>query len=410
MRADLRLLGDDHAPSGDRGAQRLARALGVTRIARLTGLDRTGVEVASAVRPDGHVLQVTNGKGARFEEAARGALHEAAELWAAERPTLVMNHGASAREVAAHCAPEVLVLSHEDLFGPEAALAPRTRCAWVHARTLADGRPALVPADAVHCLPAGGPLHPAWSRWTSNGMGAHPDRAAALLHALLEAVERDRLARALPEGFTEEEVEARLLEPTTLAAAAPRTAALRAALVARGFRVHLLDVSPRAPAPLRLRGRPRRPLRSGWTASSDTLDLGLPVAAAILLDEEGGGVPVAAGYACRLSRDAALAAALLEAAQSRATEIHGAREDVAFGDRGAAQPLAGLLDATRPRRPAAALPEVRATSPAEAVRGVVRRLRRAGHDRAVAADLDAPAGLHVVKVLVPGLLVSELLL
>jgi ribosomal protein S12 methylthiotransferase accessory factor len=414
VRADLRLLGDDHGRSGDPGARGLARALGVTRIARLTGLDRTGVEVASAVRPDGHVLQVTNGKGARFEEAARGALHEAAELWAAERPSLLVHQGASAHEVGARVPADLPVLSHEELFGPEAALAAGARCAWVHARTLVGGRPALVPADAVHCLPAGGPLHPAWSRWTSNGMGAHPHRAAALLHALLEAVERDRLARALPEGFTEEEVEARLLDPATLAAAAPRTAALRAQLAERGFRVHLLDVSfpapTRARAPLRLRGRLRRPLRSGRRASSDPLALGLPVAAAILLDEEGGPVPVAAGYACRLSRDAALAAALLEATQSRATEIHGAREDVAFGDRGAARPLAALLDAVRPRRTAGALPDVRAQAPAEAVRRVVGRLRAAGFDRAVAADLGAPAGLHVVKALVPGFLVSELLL
>ncbi len=65
-------------------------------------------------------------------------------------------------------------------------------------------RPGGVPLDAVHCVaPLLGPSHPGWSRWTSNGMGAHPGRSAALLHALLEAVERDQLARALPEGFTE---------------------------------------------------------------------------------------------------------------------------------------------------------------------------------------------------------------
>ena len=60
----------------------LAEELGVTRVARLTGLDRTGVEVASAVRPGAHVLQVTNGKGPSFEAAMAGALLEAAELWA----------------------------------------------------------------------------------------------------------------------------------------------------------------------------------------------------------------------------------------------------------------------------------------------------------------------------------------
>ena len=51
--------------------RRLSRAIGVTRIARVTGLDRCGVEVACAVRPAGHVLQVSNGKGETFSQAAQ---------------------------------------------------------------------------------------------------------------------------------------------------------------------------------------------------------------------------------------------------------------------------------------------------------------------------------------------------
>jgi ribosomal protein S12 methylthiotransferase accessory factor len=37
------------------------------------------------VRPLGHVLQVSNGKGVTFAQAQASALGEAAELWAAER-------------------------------------------------------------------------------------------------------------------------------------------------------------------------------------------------------------------------------------------------------------------------------------------------------------------------------------
>ncbi|HYO69169.1 MAG TPA: fatty acid-binding protein, partial [Archangium sp.] len=63
---------------------RLAHGLGVTRVARVTGLDRAGVEVAAAVRPGGYVLQVCNGKGLDFQAASAGALLETAELWGAE--------------------------------------------------------------------------------------------------------------------------------------------------------------------------------------------------------------------------------------------------------------------------------------------------------------------------------------
>ncbi len=370
----------------------LARALGVTRVARLTGLDRTGVEVASAIRPGGHVLQVTNGKGLRFEEAAWGALLEAAELWAVEQPAAGDPvPRCSAAELRARAAAGVRVLA------PEGDEPDGLRRAWLPARPL-DGRGlAWVPADAVRCPPAGGPAEPAWGRWTSNGMGAHPRRAAALLHALLEAAERDQLARALPGGFTEGQAARRLIDPATLAGAAARTAALRSSLEARGFRVHLLDLSPSVRAAGRRGGAPA------------PLDLGLPVAAAVIADEEGGPVPAAAGYACRLARDQALLAALLEAAQSRATEIHGAREDVAWGDRGAAAPLAALLARVRARRPAAALPSLRPAGEAAACRQVAGRLLGAGFRDGAAVELPAPGGLRVVKVIVPGLLLSELL-
>jgi ribosomal protein S12 methylthiotransferase accessory factor len=380
------------APLRDRRWGALATAIGVTRLARLTGLDRSGVPVAAAIRPAGHVLQVSNGKGETFARAAAGALLEAAELWASERPRIAA-FGSAAE------------LSGSSRLVPPAALEPGSagseeiRIAWAAARDLATGERLLVPAHAVHCPPAGSAwLGPALVRWTSNGTGAHPEPSAALLHALLEAIERDRVASALPEGFTEREVARRLLDPRSLGAAAPRTAAWAARIAGKGLRVHLLDLSfPSGSG----KGRAARRRREG-------ADLGLPCAAALLVDRGGTAVPVAAGYACRLSRDAALLAALLEAAQSRLTEIHGAREDVARGDRHGAAPLARWCERARPARRASALPRLPAGSPAQGVRAVVARLRRAGLAPA-AVRLDGPPGLHVVRVVVPGLRLSELL-
>jgi ribosomal protein S12 methylthiotransferase accessory factor len=351
-------------------------------MARITGLDRAGVEVACAVRPGGHVLQVSNGKGRSFEHAAAGALLEACELWGAEHPPspLVATAAELAAEVGeAFVAPEALA----PLADPALASA---RIGWYEAAALATGEPLMVPGHALFCPPPGGPsLGPAAVRWTSNAMGAHPDRDAALLHALLEAVERDRLARAFPDGFTPALLRRRLVAPPSLARSAPGTAALVASLAARRFAVHLLDAAPEGDA------------------------IGLPVAAALLVDLDEGPVPVAAGYACRLERDDALTAALLEAAQSRLTEIHGAREDVAVSGRDAALPIAAACARARPTRDARRLPTCRAASPRAGVKLVLSRLRRAGFDLAVAADLPSPEGVHVVKVIVPGLLVSELL-
>jgi ribosomal protein S12 methylthiotransferase accessory factor len=331
-------------------AARLADALGVTRVARVTGLDRTGVEVACAVRPGGHVLQVTNGKGETAAEAARGALCEAAELWAAERVDAAALRG-----------------------GPDGL-------AYVEARDLLTGRPAMVPAAAVHCPPAGGPLlGDPGIRWTTNGMGAHERWEPAALHALLEAVERDQLSRALPEGFTPAAVRARLVARVGLGRDAPRAARLAAGIEARGFDVFFLDASGQ---------------------------IALPVAAALLFDRDRGPVPLAAGYACRLSPDDALAAALLEAAQSRLTDVHGAREDVAPMDPAHVERLRAMCARSRPVRRASAMPRAGAGG----LEVVLGRLRRAGFERAAAIDL-APEGfpLRVAKVLVPGFTVSELL-
>ena len=393
----------------------------MTRVARLTGLDRTGVAVAAAIRPAGHVLQVSNGKGETFGRAVAGALLEAAELWAAERPAV------AAWGAARDLEPSARLLAPADL-GDAGTGSREVRLAWSAARDLQSAEPVLVPAHAVHCPPPGAAwLGPALLPWTSNGMGAHPEASAALLHALLEAIERDRLARALPDGFTEREVARRLVDPRSLADAAPRTARWVERIQKRGFRAYLLDLSalrgdaesgsgsgPFDSAPPagrryaqgdRQRKRPEsRSGKSRWRA----LDLGLPCAAAVLVDAQGGAVPIAAGYACRLSRDAALLAALLEAAQSRLTEIHGAREDVAHGDREAAAPLAGWCAATRPIRRGARMPDVRARTPAAGVRQVLSRMRRARLGGAV-VRLPAPPRVHVVKVLVPGLLLSELL-
>lgn len=368
-------------PNRERPHAALREAMGVTRLARLTGLDRAGVEVVAAVRPGGHVLQVTNGKGETWAAAAAGALAEAAELWSAERPLSLVNGTAEALRARFGARG---VLGPSELAPGEAAPGwERARLAWRAGDDLLGGHPCLVPAHAVHCPPAGAePLGPAVVPWTSNGMGAHPRRDAALLHALLEACERDQLARALPRGLTPGEVRRRLLAPASLARAAPRTAAWAARLAGRGFAVHLLDA---------------------------TADLGLPTAAALLVDLERGPVPVAAGYACRLSRDEALLAALLEAAQSRLTEIHGAREDVVHGEREAGLPLAAWCARARPSRRAAALPDWGTPDPGAAVRRVLSRLAGVGHRRVVVTDLAGPPGLHVVKVLAPTLRRSELL-
>jgi ribosomal protein S12 methylthiotransferase accessory factor len=372
----------------------LRRAFGVTRLARVTGLDRTGVEVACAVRPLGHVLQVCNGKGETFAQAAASALSEAAELWAAERVDSAELEWGSFEELWSLAPGTVWGADEVGSAGPLAApslWSPRTRIAWRVATELFSGDPVRIPAQAVHCPPPGSaPLGPAVVAWSSNGSGAHPDPAEALRHALLEAVERDQLARALPGGWTEEEVARRMIAPASLP---PSVSAWRERLHARDFALHLFDLSPELSSDARKKRR--------------ALDVGLPVAGALLFDTEQGPVPLTAGYACGLSAEGALMGALLEAAQSRLTDIHGAREDVSQAAPEGTDRLRAACAGLRPRRKAEALPRIEKPKGA---RTVLERLAGVGHNRAAALELaPASSGLSVVKVVVPGLWVSELL-
>lgn len=348
----------------------LERRIGVTRVARITGLDRTGVEVACAVRPLGHVLQVSNGKGWTFATAGAGALAEAAELWAAEQVDAVALRYAARAEMVERYGEDAVwdasALGSAGGLTAPALWSQETRIAWRAAESLEGSRRVWIPAQAIHCPPASGPpLGPAVVRWSSNGMGAHRSRAAAVEHGLLEALERDRVARALPQGLTEAALRRRMLAQETLPDPLRRRVAR---LSRRGFAVYFLGLG----------GAP-------------------PCAACLLLDREGGPVGLTAGYACRREPEAALEAALLEAAQSRLTDIHGAREDVVPADPSHVAALGRWL--TR-------APARRRFSSWRPFRGPLARLFR----RAALAELAPPGlGLHVIKVIAPDLRVSELL-
>src|SRR5215471_21083408 len=68
-------------------------AVGITRLADVTGLDRVGLPVVLAVRPLGRSLAVSQGKGLTREQAAVSAILEAMELHHAERHRLPLRYG-----------------------------------------------------------------------------------------------------------------------------------------------------------------------------------------------------------------------------------------------------------------------------------------------------------------------------
>ena len=355
------------APKPSDRERRLSERIGVTRIARITGLDRLGVEVATAIRPRGHVLQVSNGKGPTFARARVAALMEAAELHFSERPAWPSLIFGSVDELRARLGDRVVP--------PEAlgsVIAPglyshRTVLAWVEAQNLLGRAPLLVPACAVYCPPPGGPLlGPAVLRWTTNGCAAHWKLEDATEHALLEVIERDHLARTLPGGWTRAAAKRTAVPMQALARQAPRATRMLRRFAEAGVEAHVFDLTPARAA---------------------------AYVAGALLVEPGGPVPLAAGYAASTDFAHAAVAALAEAAQSRLTDIHGAREDVAAG--------AVSLELGRGNA------RVSHHAPRAPPLKMLERLGVRQVARVVLAGRDE--GVYVTRVLVPGFQLSELL-
>jgi|HigsolmetaAR203D_1030402.scaffolds.fasta_scaffold00064_81 ribosomal protein S12 methylthiotransferase accessory factor len=166
--------------------------LGITRIGDITGLDRIGIPVVQAVRPLGLANAVTQGKGRDRDAAAVSAIMEAAEQFFAERIDRLRPVRASA---------EKLGVAHE-LFArhvlPNApANWPRIETAWTRATDLLTGGPAWLPLEMVHTAYVEPPVASDGLFFASTtGLAAAFSERAAVLHGLLECLERDAVARA----------------------------------------------------------------------------------------------------------------------------------------------------------------------------------------------------------------------
>ncbi|AZK95814.1 MULTISPECIES: YcaO-like family protein [Streptomyces] len=260
--------------------------LGITRVARLTGLDHLGIPVWTAIRPNSHTLVTSQGKGADDTLARISAVMEGAELWLVEQPL-----------------PVAARVSHHRLRPPYpmSALPVKTRheglpqlpLDWTEGRGLISGAKIPVPADLARRRAEHTPGTFDVFHVTSNGLATGNTRDEALLHALYELIERDTLHRDHLGGGAMRE----LVDPATV------TDAYCSGLIAR-----FLDAAMFLEIAL---------VRNAY---------GIPVCAAYIWAED---YPVVfAGSGCHRDPGIALSRALTEAAQSRLTCIAGTRDDL----------------------------------------------------------------------------------
>jgi ribosomal protein S12 methylthiotransferase accessory factor len=349
-------------------------AIGVTRCADVTGLDRIGIPVFCAIRPLGKMIQVTNGKGLDEVAARASALMEALEIFHAENVPrgLVTTSLRSMREQnRSAVVPETLPhYRHDTYFSPDFLID------WIAAEEVLTAQEVWLPASSVFFGNS-----PGLYDVSSNGLASGNELTEATLHALYELIERDAVSRLGAGGrirldpqfcecvdldtLSDGPVKG-LISAIARAGIAPKLIWVKSSIAVHTFWAVLLDQTP--------------------LANSSTVNV---------------------GYGTHISPEVAAARAITEAAQSRLTYIHGSREDLQernYGSDRAQASLFAVFDRLNGTADWESFKDRSSDDLREDYQYVIGSLAEAGYRRLYRVDLTRPPfQLPVVKVLVPGL-------
>jgi ribosomal protein S12 methylthiotransferase accessory factor len=263
---------------------------GVTRLANITGLDRIGIPVAIAVRPDSHSLAVDSGKGTSIEQAMISAAMEAMERHWSETATVPTV--AKALRHDAHMETDFPLIRGGRV--PELG----TMMDWVWTSDIVTGDAVMVPKRLVQTDYgiSEESLERRMFYSTTSGLSAGATQTEAVLQGLYELIERDACNLALSQMVETGDMHTINLETVEDAGVCRLIEQIRDA----GCGVQLMDCS------------------SG---------IEVPVVAAWIYDLECPGLGVFRGYGAHLNGNIAAARAICEAVQARAVLLAGARDD-----------------------------------------------------------------------------------
>ena len=375
----------------------VAESLGVTRVADITGLDRIGLPVYSAIVPDSEDgLSVYNGKGRRAIDAKAGALMEAIERQAALRARLPYIE-ASYEELSR----SARVLDPRSVNQALAATYSATRTyAWSQAIDFVSGETYWLPSRFAGYIWNDVPHASCFKLTDTNGLASGNCRGEAICHALCELAERD--------AWTMAELAAHHM---------PRA---RRSFALGGDKADGADDLERFPCVdmgsdevmARFHEAGLHPVLRDITSS-----MGVPAFFASVTDESITGYPMAhSGVGAHPNAEVAARRALLEVAQSRCVDIQAVREDILAPDAEVERFEMHTRRVNVIRRNswyfgrskrARRLDEVttyKFGSIEEDLRFLVERFAASGLDRILVVDFTPGATTHsVVRVIVPGM-------
>ncbi|WP_420832175.1 YcaO-like family protein [Rhizobium cauense] len=268
---------------------------GITRVARHTGLDSIGVPVWCAYVPNGRSIAIAQGKGLTDDDARASAVMEALERVVASCPAV-----RKVRTTAHELRERGLLFDRLDcLVGRgEMDVAIEEEIDWVLGTDLLTEREIYVPFEAV--LLDRTARNRFWM--SSDGLASGNTQQEAILHAVLERIERD--AYCLWQIGPEEDRLARCVDP--VAFGSPELDELVRKVELAGLAIRLFDMTSDIAVPcITAVLGPRKPRNDGIRF-----------------------VEVTGGSGAHLSPVRAAIRAITEAIQSRITYISGARDDL----------------------------------------------------------------------------------
>jgi len=351
--------------------------IGVVALEDITHLDRVGIPVFTATRPSAcqGAISVYSGKGGNVIQARISAIMESVERCFAEIPEANADFkgkpvdSGSVIESYENLA-EKSAIDPESLLLPE-PLAAETRLDWIQGWDLMSDAEVLVPANAVyHPYTRGIPIF----RSNTSGLASGNTIEEAIVHGLLEVIERDAISIAEYSRVVGQEI--------TLQDDDGEVYDLKTRFEAAGITVKL------------------------WLLPSIT---GIPVIVAALDDfttEDPTMLVMGAG--AHLSPEHAVFRALTEAAQFRLAQISGGREDVR--NRSGFVVGAGYERMKRMNKfwyedretiKLSEIPDTSSGTPKQSIETIVARLRGIA-PHAIVVDLAQPwIDIPVVRTIIP---------
>lgn len=273
---------------------------GITRITEITHLDRIGLPVFSAIRPtsqDG-AISIYGGKGISSEHAKASAMMEGFERYSAEKQDENLVTGTVSEisskgntiDIESLNLPKDFKKENIELFNLE----------WNICHDLISGDDYYVPSNAIY--------HPyvlednscqSLFKSNTNGLASGNSLEEAILHGMFEVIERDAWSIFELTHKNYKQIDLDSIESETVNDAISKFSE-------NDIKIKLMDF---------------------------TADVNIPTIAAsaddTLLKDAG---LLTLGIGTHLDPEVAVLRALTEVAQSRATQIHGAREDTVRAD------------------------------------------------------------------------------